>query len=168
MFSLISNVFVLNYHHRDLRIEKDMPKWVSKFIKEKNLVKIKFEFYSKLETLFCVKLAKLLRMRKFSLNQPQTAHLDENVFFEKHSTNDMGVFDKVKATVNKIKPMENEAQTIETPHLKEKSDEKKREINELKCKFVAIVMDRFFFYVALIYAIITFVALIMSIPNFYN
>ena len=109
-------------------------------------------------------------MKKFSLNETQTTHLDENVFFEKHLTNEMGVFEIVKTSVNKnkIKPMENEAQTIETPNLKEKSNDKKREINELKCKYAAIVMDRFFFYVALIYAIITFVALIMSIPNFYN
>ena len=28
MFSLIGNVFVLNLHHRDLRIESEMPKWV--------------------------------------------------------------------------------------------------------------------------------------------
>ena len=28
MFSLIGNVIVLNLHHIDLRIEKDMPKWV--------------------------------------------------------------------------------------------------------------------------------------------
>jgi hypothetical protein len=104
-------------------------------------------------------------MRKFSLNETQTAHLDE-----KHLTNEMGLFDIVKTNVNKnkIKSTENEAQTIETSHLKEKSDDKKREINELKCKYAAIVMDRFFFYVALFYAIITFVALIMSIPNFYN
>ena len=103
-------------------------------------------------------------MRKFSLNDTQISHLDETVFFEKHSTNDM--VEIVKA--NKIKPMENEAQTIETPHLKEKSDDNKRKMNELKCKFAAIVMDRFFFFVALFYAIITFVALIMSIPNLYN
>ena len=38
----------------------------------------------------------------------------------------------------------------------------------LKCKFAAIVMDRLFFFVSLFYAIITFVSLIMSIPNLYK
>ncbi len=39
---------------------------------------------------------------------------------------------------------------------------------KLKCKFAAIVMDRLFFFVSLFYAIITFVSLIMSIPNLYK
>lgn len=29
MISVVANVFVLNLHNRDLRIEKEMPKWVS-------------------------------------------------------------------------------------------------------------------------------------------
>ena len=47
-------------------------------------------------------------------------------------------------------------------------DDKQQEEKELKCKVAAIVMDRLFFFLALIYAIITFVALIMTIPNFYK
>jgi hypothetical protein len=39
---------------------------------------------------------------------------------------------------------------------------------ELRFKFAAIVLDRFFFYLALFYALITFVGLLLSIPNFYN
>ena len=32
MISLILNVIVLNTHGVDIRIEKDMPKWVKKFV----------------------------------------------------------------------------------------------------------------------------------------
>ena len=42
------------------------------------------------------------------------------------------------------------------------------EDQELKCKFAAIVMDRFFFFVSVFYAIITLVSLIMSIPILYR
>ena len=31
MLSLLGNVYVLNLHGRDIRIEKDMPKWVILF-----------------------------------------------------------------------------------------------------------------------------------------
>ncbi len=30
MCSLIGNIFVLNLHHRDLRIENKLPKWVKR------------------------------------------------------------------------------------------------------------------------------------------
>ena len=52
--------------------------------------------------------------------------------------------------------------------IKEPIDDKIQEENELKCKFAAIVMDRFFLYLASFYSIITFVSLIMTIPNFYK
>ena len=39
---------------------------------------------------------------------------------------------------------------------------------ELKCKYAALVLDRLFFCIVSIYALITFIALIMSIPNFYK
>ena len=51
---------------------------------------------------------------------------------------------------------------------KMKDNDQEEEQNELICKFAAIVLDRFFFYLTLIYAIITFVALLLSIPNFYK
>ena len=44
---------------------------------------------------------------------------------------------------------------------------KENEDTELKWKFAALVMDRSFFYLTLIYFIITFIALVMSSTNFY-
>ena len=48
------------------------------------------------------------------------------------------------------------------------AEEEEENIEELKCKYASIVLDRFFFCLELIYALITFVGLIMSIPNFYK
>ena len=50
----------------------------------------------------------------------------------------------------------------------EQLDDMTREDLELKCKFAAIVMDRFFFCIALAYSIITFSTLVLSIPNLYS
>ncbi len=50
----------------------------------------------------------------------------------------------------------------------DKKEEEEENIDELKCKYASIVLDRFFFCLEVIYALITFVGLIMSIPNFYK
>ena len=42
------------------------------------------------------------------------------------------------------------------------------EEQEIKWKYAAIVMDRIFFILTLLFTIITFVSIIMSIPNFYK
>ena len=44
-------------------------------------------------------------------------------------------------------------------------EEKLRENQELKLKYAAIVMDRFFLWVSSVYAVITFFALVIIIPN---
>jgi hypothetical protein len=89
--------------------------------------------------LFCDKLARLLGMKKFkSLNECQ-----------------------------KVLEVDDEKSSTDTG-IKEQIDDQIQEENELKCKFAAIVMDRFFLYLASFYSIITFVSLIMAIPNFYK
>ena len=50
----------------------------------------------------------------------------------------------------------------------EQIEEELREEQELKFKYAAIVMDRFFLCLALIYALATFVALIFSDPNLFK
>ena len=67
----------------------------------------------------------------------------------------------------KVLEVDDEKSSADT-EIKEPIDEKLQEENELKCKFAAIVMDRFFFYLASFYSIITFVSLIMVVPNFYK
>ena len=50
----------------------------------------------------------------------------------------------------------------------EKSEEKLLEEKHLKNKFAAIVLDRFFFVLSILYTIVTFVGIIMSVSNFYK
>ena len=56
----------------------------------------------------------------------------------------------------------------EEAHKYAQTEDEIRETQELKCKFAAIVMDRTFLYLALIYSFVTFVALVLSNPNFYK
>ena len=42
------------------------------------------------------------------------------------------------------------------------------ENKEIKWKYAAIVMDRLFFYLTLIYSLITFCSTVLSIPNLYK
>jgi len=52
---------------------------------------------------------------------------------------------------------------------KDESDyEKHLEDEELKYKFAALVMNRFFFFGAIVYFIIAFCSAVLSIPNFYK
>ena len=50
----------------------------------------------------------------------------------------------------------------------EQTEDEIREEEQLKFKFAAIVMDRFFLYLALIYSFITFVGLVMTNTNLYK
>ncbi len=77
---------------------------------------------------------------------------------------------KILKKSTKVHPNINDAENVEniSPNSATNEQIDKQEEQELKCKFAAIVMDRFFFYLTLIYAIITFVVLIMSVPNFYK
>ena len=49
-----------------------------------------------------------------------------------------------------------------------RDDEALQEKEDIKFKFAALVMDRFFFFVSVLYFIIAFVCIIMTIPNFYK
>jgi hypothetical protein len=49
----------------------------------------------------------------------------------------------------------------------EKKEKIKIEETELKFKFAAMVIDRLFFYLAIIYSFVTFISIILTVPNFY-
>ena len=73
---------------------------------------------------------------------------------------------KLNPTLDNDQKVESVVQE-QTSH-NEQLDDMTREDLELKCKFAAIVMDRFFFCIALAYSIITFSTLVLSIPNLYS
>jgi len=50
----------------------------------------------------------------------------------------------------------------------ETSDKWVEEIKEIKWKYAGIVVDKFFFYLSILYFLLTFFPLIFSMANFYN
>ena len=93
------------------------------------------------------------------------------------SVNDMDkqtTIELFKSKVEKSKKImpqaKGKAEQIEKRQLQngDKKEEEEEYIDELKCNYASIVLDRFFFCLEVIYALITFVGLIMSIPNFYK
>jgi hypothetical protein len=54
-------------------------------------------------------------------------------------------------------------------YFEKKSEGEEKDVNLLiKWSFAASVIDRFCFYVSLIYSVITFIGIILINPNFYN
>ena len=102
-----------------------------------------------------MKLARLLRMKT----------LNSSIYSSDLEKKALKKSPKLNPTLNNDQKVESVVQ--ETPH-NEQIDEKTREELEIKCKFAAIVMDRFFFCIALVYALITFSTLVLSIPNLYS
>ena len=113
--------------------------------------------------MFCVYLAKVLRMKQFinPVVEPGVKSNEE----EKPtiSSNSLTGNLEIHYLINKLERMDKCLQQLmgNTNEIKENED------MELKWKFAALVMDRSFFYATLIYFIVTFIALVMSSPNFY-
>ena len=70
---------------------------------------------------------------------------------------------KHKEQILDVKPS-----SLEDTHKHEKFEKEILEEKTLKFKFAAIVMDRFFLCLSFIYAVVTFVGIIMSNSNFYK
>ena len=93
---------------------------------------------------------------KSSLNDTEIETCEKEI-----SVNKFQDKDEVLKHVQNIENFLNEANY-------EQNEDRMREEQELKFKFAAIVLDRFFFFVAAIYAIVTFGCLVLLIPNFYK
>ena len=115
----------------------------------------------------CTRLAKLIRMKRFKHEveekNPRITPSREKTFFMENSENEF--FQKTNQILVKHVKRIGLLLTEEFGQVEEK---RWHEEKELKYKFAAIVMDRFFFYLANIYFLITFSSLILAIPNFYK
>ena len=107
---------------------------------------------------FIAKLGNFFRFKKMKFIEPEIEFtnsilfLDEN--FMHYSSTDL----RLLLSINKkLKLIWNE--------MKERIDENNKEI---KWKYAAIVIDRLFFYLSLIYSIVTFILIILTIPNLYK
>ena len=111
----------------------------------------------------CVKLAVIMRMKRFKIapaeadSIPQSPSIVE--FLAKpvrtrHILESDKRLDNMEALFKRFLQRENErAYSVE---------------KELKFKYAAIVMDRFFFYLSLLYSVVTFIALVLTMPLFSN
>jgi hypothetical protein len=105
-----------------------------------------------------VKLGKIFRFKKMKFIEPEIEFtnsilfLDEN--FMHYSSTDLRLLLSINKKLKLI-----------WCEMKERIDENNKEI---KWKYAAIVIDRLFFYLSLIYSTVTFILIILTIPNLYK
>ncbi len=125
--------------------------------------------------MICDKLARWLKMKKFNLKKENPSLKESKADKKPVSINEIVIHDTSQAKITETNRVNDDltkhAQNIERI-LKETQCEqdvdKMREEQELKFKFAAIVLDRFFLCVSSVYAVVTFVALVIIIPNVYK
>ena len=71
---------------------------------------------------------------------------------------------EISMILNRVEKIENLLGNI----WNETSDKWLEELKEIKWKYAGIVMDRFFLYLSLIYFVLTFFPIILTMPNFYK
>ena len=113
--------------------------------------------------MICFKLAKLLRIKRLKI-EPVVNHFERKTPMEREKTFIEQGEEFNSPIVKAVQNIEN----ILSDEFGEDDIERIREMKELKFKFAALVMDRFFFWLSIIYFIITFSVLVLSIPNFYK
>ena len=153
--STLGNVIVLNFYGRDLRIEKEMPAWVKVFKLDIFLqIKLILTDVFKLEKLVCVYMAKLFRMKKLESNKIESS-TEENMFVHLiKPTGESSDMQQVLNILNKLMVERAEADQVET--------------NEIKWKYAALVLDRFFLFLSLVFFIICFTSIILPTANLYK
>ena len=114
----------------------------------------------------CIKLARLLRMKRFKKEEldrvsPRKTPVREKTFTSAFKEEQPVSDDILLKAVQEIEDILNK-------EFREDDVERLREEKDLKFKFAAKVVDRFFFWLSIIYFIITFTALVLAIPNFYK
>ncbi len=116
----------------------------------------------------CYHLAKLLGFKKF-IDPSHHQKKETRLPIESNLQNSSQLFEKSEINfdskfLEKLRDIEKAVQKIAAEM--EQYDEKQDQI--VKYKFAAIVMDRFFFFLQILYFIITFIAFVLSIKNFWK
>ena len=112
-------------------------------------------------------------MKKFNLNE-ENPSTEKHKCLAKHVTSNGHAIEtsdvKITTQIDDVE-LRNDVKNIENILIEtqqELNDDKMNERKELKFKFAAIVLDRFFLCISSVYAVITFVALVIIIPNVYK
>ena len=103
----------------------------------------------------CIKLAKIVRMKRFKRDKSDKG--SPKITIEEDAMDNDILLRAVK-----------EIEAILYKEFGQDDIERIREDKELKFKFAARVVDRLFFYLSIIYFIVTFTTLVLAIPNFYH
>jgi hypothetical protein len=111
-----------------------------------------------MEKLICSHLAILLRMKKLDFSNKVDGINDETFRIESNDSvenkNNPDVLFKIDRKLSLV--------------LKEMNEAKKEEDETLKWKFAALVMDKLFLYLSIIYSAIMFISIVMTIPGLYK
>jgi hypothetical protein len=111
-----------------------------------------------MEKLICFHLARLLRMKKMDFSNivdainEDTFRIESNVSAEKKANPDILV--KIDRKLSLV--------------LKEMNETKKEEDETIKWRYAAKVMDKLFLYLSIIYSLIMFISIVMTIPGLYK
>jgi hypothetical protein len=115
-----------------------------------------------MEKLFCVYLAKLLRMKAIdSSNKIELIKEEEEIF-------------KMESNITNVKEKDSNAlktdkiERILISILKELKENKNEEDLLTKWKLAALVMDKLFFYLSIIYSVVTFCSILLPLPGFFR
>jgi hypothetical protein len=107
--------------------------------------------------IFCY-LAKLLRMKKLDFSNKDDGINDETFRIESNDSvenkNNPDVLFKIDRKLSLV--------------LKEMNEAKKEGDETIKWKYAALVMDKLFLYLSIIYSLIMFISIVMTIPGLYK
>jgi hypothetical protein len=107
--------------------------------------------------IFCY-LARLLRMKKLNFSNKVDAVNEDSLIVESN------VLAEKKTNPDILVKIDRKLSLV----LKEMSEAKKEEDEKIKWKYAALVMDKLFLYLSIIYSLIMFISIVMSIPGLYK
>ena len=109
-------------------------------------------------------MAKLVRMKRKVLIEP---NFEDTI--EDQNENEDGIFIKYNESKTNLSLKYMKMISSNVLHIRKKKSEKEKDTELLiKWIFAASVIDRFLFYLTLIYSLSTFFGIILVDPNFYN
>lgn len=111
-----------------------------------------------MEKLFCFHLARLLRMKKIDFSNKVDAITEEAISIQSN------VSDEKIADPDILVKIDRKLSLV----LKEMNETKKEEDETIKWRYAAIVMDKLFLFLSIIYSLIMFISIVMTIPGLYK
>ena len=115
-----------------------------------------------MEKLFCIYLAKFFRMKSIdSSNKIELIKEEEEIFMMESNIINLKEKDSNALKIDKI-------EKILISILKELKENKKEEDLLIKWKLAALVMDKLFFYLSIIYSVVTFCSILLPLPGFFR